>query len=133
MANGFQIGEMVELNGKTYKIVGTHARSYLLEREGKTYKATAAKMTKIQNQQPQTTPLQRRVAYARLFDPAIQYPTTAEQCKYWFDTLSSELSPENLSCDGERSGNQIALARRDILQAWKELEAIVGHKVEMWG
>ena len=133
MANGFQIGEMVELNGKTYKIVGTHARSYLLEREGKTYKATAAKMTKIQNQQPQTTPLQRRVAYARLFDPAIQYPTTAEQCKYWFDTLSSELSPLIATALPITRKIQIALARRDILQAWKELEAIVGHKVEMWG
>lgn len=52
----FQIGQTVQLNGKEYKIVGTKARSYLLEREGKTYKATADKLTKIQaqnSQQPQ--------------------------------------------------------------------------------
>jgi len=130
---GFQIGEVVELNGKTYKIIGTYARSFLLERDGKTYKATAAKMKKIQHQhqhqQPQQTALQRKVAFARLFDPNVQFPVTAEQCAHWFDTLRCELSPENLSCDGERSRREMDLARRDILNAWKELENIVGHKV----
>ena len=48
--SNFEIGENVLLNGKTYKIIGTHKRSFLLEKDGKQYKATAAKMGKIQDQ-----------------------------------------------------------------------------------
>jgi len=112
----FQVGQVVELNGKEYKIIGTKARSYLLERDGKTYKATPDKMKKIQdqNQRPEITALQRRVKY---------------ECQVWFDTLRCELSPENLCCDGEASRSQIAAKRRDISECWKELEKIVGRKV----
>lgn len=127
----FQVGQVVELNGKEYKIIGTKARSYLLERDGKTYKATPDKMKKIQdqNQRPQITALQRRVKYGQLFDPTTKYPETETECQVWFDTLRCELSPENLCCDGEASRSQIAAKRRDISECWKELEKIVGRRV----
>lgn len=127
----FQIGQNVELNGKEYKIVGTHARSYLLEREGKTYKATPNKLKKIQehNQRPQITALQRRVKFSQLFNPNAKYPETEAECQVWFERLRGELSPENLCCDGEASRSQIAAKRRDISECWKELEKIVGRKV----
>jgi len=35
----FQIGQTVQLNGKDYQITGIHAKSFLLERGGKVYKA----------------------------------------------------------------------------------------------
>ena len=103
------IGDIVELNGKEYKIVGTIKRSYLLEREGKQYKATADKIKKIQQitgqrtSTPTTSYLERRVAYLKM-------------------------SPENLSCDGEASRSQVQAKLREIRGTWKELETIAGRR-----
>ena len=206
----FKIGQSVELNGKEYKIVGTQARSFLLERDGKTYKATADKLSSIQNRPqfeagqvvsnggltftvgeivtleggkqyaiagvharsfllsrdgktykmsvdnllsrimgremsvalggnkpdsapvPSTkTPLQRRVDHIRLFNQEIQYPKTAAECAYWFDVLRCNLEPESLHCDGEASASQVAASKREIMACWRELEMIVGRKVEV--
>lgn len=196
----FKIGQIVDLNGKEYKIVGTQARSFLLERDGKTYKATADKLSSIQNRPqfeagqivengglkftvgqvvtlddgkqytiagvharsfllsrngksykisverlagiassssdgvPTTqlkTPLQRRVEFAQVFNKGIQYPKTAADCEYWFEVLRCDLSPENLCCDGEASASQVAASKREIMVCWRELEMIVGHKVEI--
>ena len=42
-----EIGNKVTLRGKTYKVVGTVKRSWLLERNGKNYKATSSMIEKI--------------------------------------------------------------------------------------
>lgn len=134
----FQINQIVELNGKEYKIVGTVARSFLLEREGKTYRATADKLTKIQNQnsrqaQASSTPpksvLAERVRYAQLFDKTAKMPETEEEIAAYFEWLRGDLSPENLSCDGEASTAHIAMKKRSIALCWKELEAKLGRRV----
>lgn len=49
--------------------------------------------------------------------------------KLRFLDLSSQLSPENLSCDGELPRHKIAARRAAILKEWKSLEAQVGRKV----
>lgn len=52
-----------------------------------------------------------------------------------FVGMACELSPENISWDGERPARQIAAARRDIMKRWAALEAEVGRKVtesEVW-
>jgi hypothetical protein len=127
----FNIGETVTLNGKEYKIVGTKARSYLLERDGKTYKATADKMVKIQaqNAQPVQSELERRVAYARIFDKSAKMPETEAEIMEYFERLRCDLSPENLTCDGECSSGQVRARLREIRACWKELEAKLGRKV----
>lgn len=130
----FQIGETVSLNGKDYKIVGTKARSYLLERDGKTYKATANKLTKIQAQNsrpaaPAQSPLIQRLAYKRIFNAAAQLPATQAEFADWFEDLRCELSPENLCCDGEASRAQINHKLRNIKACWAELETLYGKKV----
>lgn len=129
--NTFEIGQTVMLNGKQYKIVGTKARSFLLERDGKTYKATADKMTKIQvqNAAPVMSALERRLAHARIFDKAARLPETEAEIMAYFDDLRCDLSPENLSCDGEASQSYIAARLRDIRSCWKELESKLGRKV----
>jgi hypothetical protein len=131
----FQIGQTVLLNGKEYKIVETKARSYILEREGKRYKATAAKMTKIQDQNaakesaPVVSSLERRLAYARIFNKDAKMPETEAEIMVYFENLRCELSPENLSCDGEASASQVRNRLHDIKTCWKELEAKLGRKV----
>ena len=47
-----------------------------------------------------------------------------------FRRLESQLSPENLTCDGEASPNQIAFMKKQIMDKWALLEAYVGQKVE---
>jgi predicted Zn-dependent protease with MMP-like domain len=52
-----------------------------------------------------------------------------------FKGLSSLLSPENLSADGELPQRRIRKRRRMLLKAWKNLEEKVGRKVtdeEVW-
>ena len=52
-----------------------------------------------------------------------------------FKGLSSLLSPENLSADGELPQGKIRQRRRMLLKAWKNLEEKVGRKVteeEVW-
>lgn len=127
----FQIGQTVQLNGKDYKITGTHAKSFLLERDGKIYKATADKLAKIQNQntQKQSSVLDRRLAYQRLFNKDAKLPETEAEFEAWFEGLRGELSPENLCCDGEASRSQINNKLRDINACWAELENRLGRKV----
>ena len=129
------IGTTVTLNGKEYKVVGTHKKSYLLEREGKQYKATADKIGKIQDQnQRKAAPaggfLERMVTYNRIFDKTAKMPTTEAEVFAFFARIEGNLSPENLSCDGEASAASIRNTRRELMGAWAELEAILGRKVE---
>lgn len=46
-----------------------------------------------------------------------------------FQKLSSELSPENLTCDGELSAEQVKAKETVLLAQWKALEEIVGRLV----
>jgi len=47
-----------------------------------------------------------------------------------FRRLEAQLSPENLTCDGEASANQVAFLKKQIMDKWALLEAYVGQKVE---
>jgi hypothetical protein len=129
-----KIGDQVILNGKEYTITGTIARSFILTREGKQYKATADKMSKIvsQNNRAAEAPkseIDVRIAYASIWKQDLKRPTNEAECAEWFDNLRNELSPENLFCDGEISRSQASRKEASIRRCWKELENIVGHRV----
>ena len=138
MKTTFNIGDRVTLNGKEYTITGTVARSFILTRDGKQYKATADKMTKIQVQnsqpkpeaQPPRSEIDLRIAKAAMWRQNLTRPTNEAECAVWFDNLRNELSPENLFCDGEISRTQAAARKAAIIRCWKELELIVGHRVQ---
>jgi hypothetical protein len=139
----FKIGENVLLNNKTYKIVGTVKRSFMLERDGKKYKATSKMMGKIQDQnnkgigvgrktrtkKSSTFYMERRLAYRKIFDADAKMPETEEELMKELDGLCGELSPENLSCDGEISSTQIRKKASAIRAEWKEIEKKLGRKV----
>ena len=46
-------------------------------------------------------------------------------CQNLYDSLDNDLSPENLTCDGERSGTQVKQFARFYNAAAKELVAII--------
>ena len=139
----FEIGENVLLNGKTYKIVGTHKRSFLLEKDGKKYKATSKMMGKIQVQNARgvgvgrkqrtkksnTHYMEQRLAYRRIFDKTAKMPETEKEFMNALDILCGELEPENISCDGECSMTQIRARERAIRAEWREIERKMGRKV----
>jgi hypothetical protein len=47
-----------------------------------------------------------------------------------FEDLCCELSPENLSCDGEASNASVARTYKYLKFKWKQLEKQIGFKVE---
>lgn len=139
----FKIGQEVSLNGETYKIAGRIKRSWLLEKGGKHYKATSNMMKKIQEQnklgigigkrkrqtRSATHYMERRLAYQKIFNPDAKMPETETELMDALTVLCGELSPENLSCDGELSRTAINQKLRDIRGEWKEIETKLGRKV----
>jgi len=58
-----------------------------------------------------------------------------EALKRKFETLSNNLSPENLCCDGELSRAQVRVRYRKLKRQWAALEKKAGRKVsedEVW-
>ncbi len=136
----YEIGETVLLNNKEYKIIGTRKRSFLLEKGGKQYKATAKLMSKIKVQNEKGIGVGRktrtridymakRLAYNQIFDKTAKLPVTEEDHMRWFDRLCCELSPENLHCDGEISHTAAMKKYRAIKTEWKQIEKSLGRKV----
>jgi len=46
-----------------------------------------------------------------------------------FLDLENQLSPENLTCDGEATNSQVASRRKEIMRKWSLLEMYVGQTV----
>ncbi len=46
-----------------------------------------------------------------------------------FKSLASQLSPENLTCDGELNKIQVGMKRKKIMNEWKALETSLGRTV----
>ena len=60
----------------------------------------------------------------------ISIPTTPDECKPIFYHLAGELSPENLTCDGELTTAQVRKRAREIWAVWHDLETIFGREVD---
>lgn len=92
-----KIGDKVQLQGKSYEIVGNHKRSLLLQDErGVRYKITEARLERMLSGAP---PKPRKPAQRRVFEGSI--PQDERSILSRLSQIECELSPENLSCDGE--------------------------------
>jgi len=141
--SGFKIDDMVKLNTKTYKIVGTVKRSFLLEDErGKRYKATSKTMVKIKEQNdrgvgigkrnPPVSILDHEENIRKIFMKENYKPMTLKEK---FIRLVFMFEPENLSCDGELSRTAINTKITAIRRELKICEKEFGRKVtedEVW-
>lgn len=137
----YSVGQSVKLNTKTYKIVGTIKRSFLLECDGKQYKMTGKAMDKCKahnkkgvgtgkrTQKSSTFYMNRRVDWLKIFDKKAGFPKTEKQLLSHLERIACDLSPENLHCDGEISVTAARLKARELNKEWKEVENLLGRKV----
>ena len=58
--------------------------------------------------------------------PLLKMPTTSAECEPLFQKLECDMSPENLTCDGELSRNQVLAKSKKLQAAWKGLQKISG-------
>lgn len=133
-------GDTFTDNKNTYTVVDTDKRSYILEcTDGKRFKGSEkqirARLRQVgtgteQFQKEEYPNLSKRVRMMQLWRPGTTMPTNEAECNSWFEQLESDLSPENLSCDGELSRGQVLAKHREIQATWKELEKISGVKRE---
>ena len=137
----FQNGDTVEVYGKEYTVVGTVKRSYAVKAaNGAIYKVTAKNMSLIRKADSpmeaevnipcasQSSVLEEMLRHKQLFNKDAKLPTDEASCALWFEDLECQLSPENLTCDGELSPTQVRAKRTHIMRAWRELEKIQGKK-----
>lgn len=128
----YQIGQTFTFSGKQYKVIGVDKRSFILESDGKEYKATADKIKKMIEQENRPVVkypyLEHKVKRMRLFKLDAKIPTNEAECIPFFENLCGELSPENFTCDGELSRADQAKKSVAINATWKELESIAGRK-----
>ena len=71
--------------------------------------------------------IEQKNAWARIFNN-VTYDVnnlSERDCYHLYDSLDADLSPENLTCDGERSGGQVRQFARFYNAAAKELVAII--------
>jgi len=72
---------------------------------------------------------------AKFFGPKTN-PITLESCKELavykkiYTALDIDLSPENLTADGERSRRKVDTLRRRLIGAWRELNVITGLAID---
>ena len=138
----FQNGDTVEVYGKEYTVVGTVKRSYAVKSSlnGTIYKVTAKNMSLLRKADTQmeaevnipcasqSNALEEMLRHKQLFNKDAKLPTDEASCALWFDDLECQLSPENLTCDGELSPTKVRARRTYIMRAWRELEKIQGKK-----
>ena len=70
-------------------------------------------------------------AWEAIFNKApIAFPSTTDECQTFFARLATDLSPENLTCDGEIPYAQVDIKARHLRACWSELEVIYGREVD---
>ena len=97
-------------------------------KDGRAFKMTESTVRNATICQPGTG---RRAAHA-----AQKAEGLTPEIKEGFVGLACQLSPENLSCDGEASLSDVRRRRESIMQQWRNLENRAGRKVsenEAWG
>jgi hypothetical protein len=134
-----KIGDKVNLQGKNYEIVGNHKRSLLLQDErGVKYKITEARLERMLSGAP---PKPRKPAQRRVFEGSI--PQDEKSILRRLSDIECELSPENLTCDGEapryyvrEKASRLNAEKRALIAALgrtptdKELYGVAEEKVE---
>ena len=131
-----EIGQNVTLQGKTYKVVGSVKRSWLLEKGGVNYKVTSSMIEKIlgvgvtnKPKAKRKTWMEKRLEQSRIWNKDAKMPEAEDELMRALCHLSGSLSPENLTCDGELNRTQIAAKLRAIKGEWKEIEKKLNRKV----
>lgn len=62
-----------------------------------------------------------RLKWASIFNKGAHLPTTQAEVDTWRNQIETDLSPENLCCDGEISGAAVSRKLRGLKAELKEL------------
>lgn len=126
----YKIGDTIKIKRKTYSVIGVNSEFYTLSCNGKQYTASVSEMERFKRESEVEFPyLEQRLRQRRIFKKDATLPKTEQEVMLYFEQLVGELSPENLTCDGELSRSMVQAKLRNIRGAWKELEKIIGRKV----
>lgn len=61
----------------------------------------------------------------------IPMPTDEESAKRVIERMECDISPENLTCDGELPRREVESRYNEIMRAKGDLELILGRKIEL--
>ena len=154
----FQVGDIVEFDSRKGHITGTITkllRTSAIVRTSEGYSSYRVPCTMLQKSEKKvnkghdavpgtgTDPhdtdvksapiyIRQKIRMAEIFSKdgkKVGLPTTEAEIMEYFEGLQCDLSPENLTCDGELSQAQVQKKQRDINEAWKWLEYRLGRKV----
>ena len=67
------------------------------------------------------TQMEKRLQWSQIFDKSASLPKTQEEVEKWRQQIESDLSPENLTCDGEASAAAVRKALAGLKKEQKEL------------
>lgn len=73
--------------------------------------------------------LKGRLKFIQTYKPSEKMPETEAEIYSWLYNIVNDLSPENLTCDGEVSVAQARKKQRMLMREWKDLEKLLGKKV----
>lgn len=73
--------------------------------------------------------MEREIAMADLFGKKLAVPVTEDEHMEWILRVYADLSPENLTCDGELSRAQVVKKQKGLLKTLVALEESLGRKV----
>jgi hypothetical protein len=84
---------------------------------------------KRRNKVSDLTHMKKRLEFRKIFDKNAKLPETEKELMDALANLCGELSPENLTCDGELSMSAVRKKASAIRAEWKEVEYLLGRKV----
>lgn len=67
----------------------------------------------------------KAIGLSKIFGQTLEYPN-AQNAQCWREKIENELSPENLTCDGELPRHEVQKKQRTLLAALKELDVLQG-------
>lgn len=136
MALANRNGEKIVVKGKEYTIIGTVARSYLVQSaNGGKYKITPAMIERVTNSSSNTITSNSLPAYfekkrkmAEIFKQEFDTPTKDNAVK-WASYIYGDLSPENLTCDGELPRSQVQAKAKELYTALNYVCRLAGREI----
>ena len=136
MALANRNGEKIVVKGKEYTIIGTVNRSYLVQSaNGCKYKITPAMIERVANADSRLevkdslpTYFEKKRKMAEIFKREFDAPTKDNAVK-WASYIYGDLSPENLTCDGELPRSQVQAKSRELYAALNYVCRLAGREI----
>lgn len=130
------IGKVITVQSKEYVIEGISKRSFIVvaTKTGSKYVVSPAKLDRLINAEfPKSVAIlpvffQQQRKMAEIFNRTFDEPTKDNAVK-WAGIVYSNLSPENLTCDGELSRTAVQQKAKELYAALNYLNRLAGREI----